>query len=134
VVYLAEELVHNLVFKPANAASESPCAEALFLWLVHLLTSPEWETLRPFCPRNYILTACNENPNHWAKMLSARLRKEEPLKDAQPRVPPVTQKRSKKGTSQSGTVNLSNVDQKLQEHGWGPVGTWDSRPLGIASS
>ncbi|OQD74806.1 hypothetical protein PENDEC_c009G00787 [Penicillium decumbens] len=134
VVYLAEELVHNLVFKPANAASESPYAEALFLWLVHLLTSPEWETLRPFGPRNYILTACNENPNHWAKMLSARLRKEEPLKDTQPRVPPVTQKRSKKGASQSGTVNLSNVDQKLQEHGWGPVGTWDSRPLGIASS
>lgn len=133
VVYLAEELVHNLVFNAASDFPESAHAEALFLWILHLLTSPEWEILRPFCPRSYILTACSENPNHWAKMLGARLRKEAPSKNAPPTAQPVAQKRSKKGTSQNGTANLSNADQKLREHGWGPVETWDSRPLGIAS-
>lgn len=133
VVYLAEELVHNLVFDAASDFPESAHAEALFLWLLHLLTSPEWEILRSFCPRSYILTACSENPNHWAKMLDARLREEAPSKNAPPIAQPVARKRSKKETSQNGTASLSNADQKLREHGWGPVETWDSRPLGIAS-
>lgn len=131
VVYLAEELVHNLVFNPANDSSNNARAEALYLWILHLLTSPEWEKLRPFCPRTYILIACSENPNQWANMLCARL-EEKPLKGAQPRAQSTSQKRSKKETSQNG-ASLSDVDQKLREHGWGPVETWDSRPLGIAS-
>jgi ribosomal biogenesis protein LAS1 len=132
VVYLAEELVHNLVFNPASDSSSSARAEALYLWILHLLTSPEWEKLRPFCPRTYILTACSENPNHWAKLLGAKLREEKPLKGAPPRAQSASQKLSKKETSQNG-ASLSDVDQKLREHGWGPVETWDSRPLGIAS-
>jgi ribosomal biogenesis protein LAS1 len=133
VVYLAEELVHNLVFSPANDSSNNARAEALYLWILHLLTSPEWEKLRPFFPRTYILIACSENPNHWANMLILCARLEgKPLKGAQPRAQSASQKRSKKETSQNG-ASLSDVDQKLREHGWGPVETWDSRPLGIAS-
>lgn len=132
MVYLAEELVHSLVFNPASDSSESAYAEALFLWLLHLLTSPEWESQQSFFPRSYILAACSESPNHWAKLLSDRLR-EKPQNKASSKAKPAAQKRSKKVSSSNGTASLSDVDQKLREHGWGPVETWDSRPLGIAS-
>ncbi|KAJ5678093.1 uncharacterized protein N7477_003726 [Penicillium maclennaniae] len=132
VVYLAEELVHSLVFNPANESSESAYAEALFLWLLHLLTSPEWESHQSFFPRSYILAACSESPNHWAQLLSDRLR-EIPSRAAPSKAKLAAQKLSKKGSSQNGNASVSDVDQKLREHGWGPVEAWDSRPLGIAS-
>lgn len=132
VVYLTEELVHDLVFNPGNDSSESAHAEALFLWLLHLLTSPEWESQQSFFPRSYILAACSESPNHWAKLLSDRLKEKKTSKKAASRTQSLTQKRSKKGMNQNG-ADLSDVDLKLREHGWGFVETWDSRPLGIAS-
>lgn len=135
VMYLAEELVHSLVFDPANNSSTSAQAEALFLWLIHLLTSSTWEPHRPFCPRSYILTACSEDPNHWAKMLSDRLQEEDHRNEV-PGAQHVSRSRSsKKSSYPNSSIDVhSSMTEKLRQHGWEPVKKWDSRPLGIASS
>lgn len=136
VMHLSEELVHSLVFNPANDSPKSAQAEALFLWMVHLLTSPTWEPHRPFYPRSYVLTACSENPNHWAKLLGDRLREQKYPSDVVPGTQSAAQNRpSKQIASQNGSTAVqSTIVEKLREHGWEPAEKWDYRPLGIASS
>lgn len=128
VMYLSEQLVDTLVFDPANDSPKKAQAEALFFWLEHLLTSPTWEPHRSFCPRSYVLAACSENPNRWAKLLLDRLREHQ---DSTSVLSGTKIQPSKK----SAVHNVqSSVAEKLREYGWEPVEKWDTRPLGIAST
>lgn len=132
VVYLSERLVDTLVFDPANDSLKRAQAETLFLWLEHLITSPTWEPHRSFCPRSYILAACSENPNHWAKLLLDRLREHQ---DSTSVVSGTNTQHSKKSAVYHGSdAAHSSVAEKLREYGWEPVEKWDTRPLGIAST
>ncbi|KAJ5587436.1 uncharacterized protein N7459_003201 [Penicillium hispanicum] len=134
VMYLTEELVHRLVFDTGNDASQSSSAEALFLWLTHILTSTTWESRRPLCPTSYIRGACKENPSHWAQMLEEKLQQQAITNTATSRTRSTFQTRSRDSAPRNGSdVSLSASD-KLREHGWAPVEKWDSRPLGIAST
>lgn len=133
LMYLTEDLVHRLVFDESKNHSENALAEGLFLWLTHILTSPAWDSHRAVCPRSYILSACDETPNHWAQLLKSHLKKHGSSRIGLPSVPHATTSRpSKKRTSVSNPE--SSIAGKLREHGWAPVEKWDSRPLGIASS
>ncbi|KAJ5909115.1 hypothetical protein N7495_001797 [Penicillium taxi] len=128
LTYLTEELIHGLVFaddSPVNAQSE-----ARYEWLSHLLSAPSWESQRHIIPRGYILTACNEHPNHWSKKLGDRLRESEKKTiESQYAAAATSQEKS----VQNGSV-VSDEMVKLREHGWGYIEKWDSRPLGIASN
>lgn len=134
-MYLSEELVHSLAFDQANHSSESAPGEALYLWLVHIFTSTRWEPHRAFCPRSYILTACNENPNYWSKLLAEQLQKHKNWTSAVPGTQPDNQSRmSTQDTSRKSSTESATIAEKLREHGWGPVETWDCQPLGITST
>lgn len=135
VMYLSEELIHALFFDPANESPKSANGETLYSWMAHLLTSPIWESYRPYCPRSYILTACGENPNHWAKLLGDSLREERDGSSLLPKTCSASIPPSKKDTPYNGlTATQSSISDKLREHGWAPVERWDGRPLGIAST
>ncbi|KAJ5527341.1 hypothetical protein N7513_011500 [Penicillium frequentans] len=136
LMYLSEELVHKLVFDVSRESPRDGVAEAYFLWLTHVLTSSSWESQQPYCSRSYILSACDENPNYWAKMLSDRLREHGGVRKNKSSAQRSSQGPSaKKIASQNGDRPvLSGVDKKLLAHGWGPVEKWESRPLGVASA
>lgn len=135
LVYLMEELVHRLVFDTTNDSPRSPLAEALFSWLIHILDSSSWDSYRSFCPTVYIRTACQENPNHWARILGERLQ-EERVTDTITSQPKIASRLGspKTGVSTGSSDVPSSVSERLREHGWTLVEKWDSRPLGIAST
>lgn len=136
LMYLSEELVHRLAFDSANAGPQKPVGEALFLWLIHVLTSSTWASHRPYCPTSYIRSVCQETTNHWGKMLFETLQKQELAN------PATFQPSGGLSTCSSGTKPIGNDlsmlpdsgFEQLREHGWAPVEKWDSRPLGVASS
>ncbi|KAJ5636066.1 uncharacterized protein N7484_009379 [Penicillium longicatenatum] len=136
LMYLSEALVHKLIFDATRESPMDGVAEAYFLWLTHIWTSSSWESQQLYCSRSYILSACDENPNYWAKMLSDRLREREGVRKNKS-----SSRRSSQGSSVKKTAlkngnspMLSGVDEKLLAHGWGPVEKWDSRALGVASA
>ncbi|KAJ5653915.1 hypothetical protein N7490_000918 [Penicillium lividum] len=135
LMYLSEDLVHKLLFDVTRDSPKDAVAEGFFLWLTHILTSASWASHQPYCSRSYILTACDEKPNHWAQMLSDRLREHGGVRKSNS-----TSGRTSKGSSakrsahQNGDRHISGVDEKLLTHGWGPVEKWDSRALGVASA
>ncbi|KAJ5246595.1 Hydroxyacylglutathione hydrolase [Penicillium chermesinum] len=51
LMYLAEVLIHGLVFNPKMSSPQNASAEAVFLWLSHLLASESWESHQALCPR-----------------------------------------------------------------------------------
>ncbi|KAJ5690128.1 hypothetical protein N7462_004520 [Penicillium macrosclerotiorum] len=134
LMLLSEELVHDLVLDPVRDSLTDPRAEALFLWLEHLLTSSSWGSQQSFCPRGYILSICSENPTHWAKMLSGELQKQKSFCEKLS-IDGSMSKDQKNGSSKANIhTSPDNIAEKLWEHGWGPVEKWDSRPLGVTSA
>ena len=135
LLHLIEELVSNLIFDDTKDSNDAQ-AEAIFMWLTHILTSPVWKLHKAFVPYDRILLACNECSNHWAKALGDVLRepgnitkgteKSTFIFDSVPEMIGVSQFDSFDGTSSTAKM--------LQEHGWEPVRKWDSRSLGVAST
>lgn len=132
LLFLSEELVHKLALDPSTESLESTLAEGVFLWLDHLLTSPAWESQRPFLPQGYLLAVCNEHPTHWTKMLGKRLKLQQQDTAAAVSAPQMTANPSSKKRAQPDSVG--GLSEKLQEHGWGLAAQWESRPLGLISS
>lgn len=125
---LSEALVHSLVLDPAKNDPESARAEAIYLWLVHIFTSPSWD--RTYRPRSYILTVCSESPTHWSKLLAEQLREHKDLSSAAPDAQDDAQIcLSRQDASQNSATESADI-VKLREHGWEPVEKWDCRPLG----
>ncbi|KAJ5101866.1 hypothetical protein NUU61_004088 [Penicillium alfredii] len=129
--YLAEDLVNHLAFYNANHDKENPFSEALFLWLVHLLTSPAWKHHRHLCPSSYLLRVCKEQPQYWTKMLGNRLQEENDIANPASSIPSIALNQSSTGTTSDTAFASSDT---LRAHGWGMLEKWDSRPLGIVSS
>ena len=133
LMYLAEDLIHALVFDPKMDSAQNASAEGLFLWLDHILMSQGWESHQAFCPRSYILSACDESPNHWAKLLGKKLRKQASKKaKIEPREVEHSAPSHKREIDTQQTP--SSITQMLGEYGWETVGRWDSRPLGITAT
>jgi ribosomal biogenesis protein LAS1 len=132
LLFLSEELVHNLVLNAATESSMNTQAEGLFLWLEHLLTAPVWELQRPSFPRDYILAVCNAQSTHWTRILAEKLQLQQQDTTAVMSHTQITASTSPKMLAQPAAVE--NFSRKLQEHGWGFAEKWDSRPLGITSS
>ena len=131
LMHFTEELVHRLVFGQSMDSPENALAEGIFLWLIHLLTSPTWNSQQALCPRSYLLSACDENPTHWGNILSARLREHDSKTRASSASHPAPSGPSKQA-SLNDSMESSIADQ-LREHGWAPVEKWDNRPLGAIS-
>lgn len=132
LMYLAEDLIHGLVFNPTMESSQNASAEAMFLWLTHLLTSQTWESHQPFCPRSYILSACDESPNHWAKLLGQKLQNSGSKKSKVEPKKNFTKAIGRNGADAQSTP--SSITQLLGDYGWETVGKWDSRPLGVTAT
>ena len=128
--HFTEELANKLAFEPGNVSSTNAYAEALYLWLNHLSTSPPWAIHQPYFSHSYVNTACEQSSTHWTKMLSKDLKKEGDFK-AKPNPLDVSSK--KKALSKNSTDVEANTTRKLRACGWEPLEKWDSRPLGISS-
>lgn len=130
LVHFAEELVNKLVFNSSNDTSSNTYAESLYLWLSHLSTSSPWRIYLPFLPRSYIISACEQSPSHWARLLKKDLETKGVTKLA----PTTIGISSRKKTSpRSDNHHEDSISTKFGGHGWKPLQKWDSRPLGISS-
>lgn len=129
LMHLAEQLVFRLVFDQRTESPQSALGEGIFLWLIHLLTSPAWDSQQALCPRSYLLGACDKNPTHWGQMFSTCLREHDSKTRAFSASHPAP---SRDSASLNDSMESSIADQ-LREHGWAPVEKWDNRPLGAVS-
>ncbi|CAG8930994.1 unnamed protein product [Penicillium salamii] len=132
--HLTEDMVNDLAFNTKDA-STNPHSEALYLWLVHILTSPTWEFHRQSCPHSYVLQACDGSPHHWTTLLAEQVKKQAKKTSALPVARSGAQTRvSKPQTRPQSQGNTTQLSEKLLAHGWGLLEQWDSRPLGVASN
>ncbi|KAJ5279544.1 hypothetical protein N7478_004916 [Penicillium angulare] len=135
LTYLSEDLVHSLFVDATKVSPKNASTEALFLWLTHIMTSSAWEIYQPHCPRSYILSSCDENPNYWTKLLTDRLRKHGGVRRIKTSSRNSHETPAKKATRQNGDqAPSSSVDKTLAGFGWEPVQKWDSRALGVAAT
>ncbi|KAJ6144865.1 Hydroxyacylglutathione hydrolase [Penicillium chermesinum] len=125
LMYLAEVLIHGLVFNPKMSSPQNASAEAVFLWLSHLLASESWESHQALCPRSYILSACDESPNHWAKLLGEQLRKQGHKKAKTVSNPKTVNLPSSKKNGVNTPNAPSSTTQMLAEYGWETAEKWD---------
>lgn len=130
-MYLTEDLANNLAFNATNDLSSNTYAEAIFLWLDHILHSASWETRRGLYPHSYILRVCDGSSGHWAKILKERLR-EKTETTSRPTAARSTPNLTPKDNAARPIAN-AGITAELLEHGWGFLEKWDSRPLGVAS-
>ncbi|OJJ51020.1 hypothetical protein ASPZODRAFT_127016 [Penicilliopsis zonata CBS 506.65] len=79
---LVEEMVNDLVFASSdnnnnNKVDPEDSRNDLYMWLDHILSSPEWESARRVLSRGYLDAAC-KNPGYWTDRLR-RLNTRDPL-------------------------------------------------------
>lgn len=125
-MYLTEALVDDLAFNESDDTPRNAHAEALFLWLDHVSSSPFWVSYRGMYPRSYVLRACEESSGHWAKMLSAKLQQPQEESNA------VSVHGQKLANPAHNRPSDAASFAELRQHGWGLLEKWDSRPLGTA--
>lgn len=135
LMYLTEDLVNELAFNSANNLSSNALAEALFLWLDHILNSTFWEHHRRFVAHGYILRVCDGTSGHWTKMLNERLRERggtigTPFAGRSISQNLASKSHAAKAVTADASVGMAG---ELHKHGWGFSEKWDSRPLGMAS-
>ncbi|KAJ6037044.1 Hydroxyacylglutathione hydrolase [Penicillium herquei] len=135
LTYLCEDLVHSLLFDATKDSQKNASAEALFLWLTHILSSFPWASYQQYCPRAYILSACDETATYWAKMLSDRLKEHGGVRKSKSSRRSSLRSAVKNSTLSNANSDASSIiDEKLSAHGWAPVERWDSRALGVAAT
>lgn len=130
--HFAEELVNRLAFDPAIESPQNAYAEALYSWLNHISTSSIWGIYRPFFPRSYVLSVCEQCSSHWTQALSKELEKKGKATKATP-ITSGNSFKSKRTSSKSSMPVEANITSKLSGHGWEHLQKWDSRPFGISS-
>ncbi|RAK99490.1 rRNA-processing protein LAS1 [Aspergillus ibericus CBS 121593] len=119
---LAEEMVNVLAFSGSKNLTSDPHLEGTYMWLDHILRSPEWESRGRLLSHAYILAVCKQSSNHWTTLLGESIREKNPSA-------------AKVSASRSKTAELKQTDADLKEltkFGWETVDSWDTRPLGIA--
>lgn len=132
--HLTEDMVNDLAFNTKDA-STNPHSEALYLWLVHILTSTTWEFHRQSCPHSYVLQACDGSPHHWTTLLAEQVKKQTKKTSELPVARSNAQTRvSKPQTRPQSQGTTTQLSEKLLAHGWGLLEQWDSRPLGVVAS
>ncbi|PYI08967.1 glyoxylase [Aspergillus sclerotiicarbonarius CBS 121057] len=125
---LAEELVNVLAFAGSKNLKGDPHLEGTYLWLDHILQSPEWESRGRLLSHAYILAVCEQSSNHWTALLGESIR--EKSGQAAEKVSASSQSKTESGLKRAEDADL----KELKKFGWDTVDTWDTRPLGIHSS
>ncbi|GLA41308.1 rRNA-processing protein las1 [Aspergillus niger] len=127
---LTEEMVNVLAFSGSKNVKSDPQLEGLYMWLDHILQSPEWGSRRRLLSHAYLLAVCEQSSNHWTTLLKESLQQR-----TDPLVPSKQTSTSKKQSKKdgSGLKRTSDADdlKELKKFGWETVDTWDTRPLGI---
>ncbi|KAL3486638.1 Las1-like-domain-containing protein [Aspergillus germanicus] len=119
-VTMADELAFTTSPEPKKGAY----CDATFKWLDHILRSPQWESSRRTISTSYIVTLCEERPNHW----TALLKKSIGTKDNSS--PNITYSENISTHRSSEDDSIPDIDEDLKmlsHHGWGTPDTWDSR-------
>ncbi|GKZ22909.1 rRNA-processing protein las1 [Aspergillus brasiliensis] len=127
---LTEEMVNALAFSGSKNVQGDPQLEGLYMWLDHILQSPEWGSRRRLLSHAYLLAVCEQSSNHWTALLKESL--QERTDDVVPRTQTSTSKKQSKKAG-SGLKRTADADdlKELKKFGWETVDTWDTRPLGI---
>ncbi|BCR99571.1 rRNA-processing protein LAS1 [Aspergillus luchuensis] len=127
---LTEEMVNVLAFSGSKNVKSDPQLEGLYMWLDHILQSPEWGSRRRLLSHAYLLAVCEQSSNHWTALLKESLQQR--TDDLAPKKPASTSKKQSKKDG-SGLKRTADADdlKELKKFGWETVDTWDTRPLGI---
>ncbi|KAE8385131.1 glyoxylase [Aspergillus alliaceus] len=128
---LTEVMADGLAFA-RSATKESAQSEGIYMWLDHILSSPQWESKRRLLSLAYVLSVCEQNSNHWTDMLKVTIRNEDNDWSSIP-ADQVGLPGKDKVAPQSLQTGMSDLDS-LKNMGWEVVDTWESRPLGIYRS
>ncbi|RDH37825.1 Las1-like-domain-containing protein [Aspergillus welwitschiae] len=128
---LTEEMVNVLAFSGSKNVKSDPQLEGLYMWLDHILQSPEWGSRRRLLSHAYLLAVCEQSSNHWTTLLKESLQQR--TDDLAPSKQSSTSKKQSKKDG-SGLKRTADADdlKELKKFGWETVDTWDTRPLGIA--
>ncbi|KAE8377329.1 Las1-like-domain-containing protein [Aspergillus bertholletiae] len=126
---LVEAMVDVLAFA-GSATKEDAYCEGAYMWLDHILCSSQWESKRRLLSFAYVLSACEQNSNHWTDMLKVRIR------DMDNNLPGSHVGQGElsgkdRNTPQCLHTGTSHDLDSLESMGWEVVDTWDCRPLGI---
>ncbi|EHA28015.1 hypothetical protein CBS63078_4388 [Aspergillus niger] len=127
---LMEEMVNVLAFSGSKNVKSDPQFEGLYMWLDHILQSPEWGSRRRLLSHAYLLAVCEQSSNHWTTLLKESLQQR--TDDLAPSKQSSTSKKQSKKDG-SGLKRTADADdlKELKKFGWETVDTWDTRPLGI---
>ncbi|PWY94288.1 glyoxylase [Aspergillus sclerotioniger CBS 115572] len=123
---LAEELVNVLAFSDSRNLKNDPHLEGTYMWLDHILRSPEWESRGRLLSHAYILAVCEQSSNHWTALLGETI--QEKSGQTAGKVSASSQSKTESGLKR--TEDAEDL-KELKKFGWETVDTWDTRPLGI---
>ncbi|RDK36866.1 glyoxylase [Aspergillus phoenicis ATCC 13157] len=124
---LTEEMVNVLAFSGSKNVKSDPQLEGLYMWLDHILQSPEWGSRRRLLSHAYLLAVCEQSSNHWTTLLKESLQQR--TDDLAPSKQSSTSKKQSKKDG-SGLKRTADADdlKELKKFGWETVDTWDTRP------
>ncbi|KAL1966856.1 hypothetical protein VTN77DRAFT_3821 [Rasamsonia byssochlamydoides] len=128
---LTEEMVNEIAGPNDSDVKNDPYKEGIYMWLDHILQAKTWEIHRRRLPLSYMLAACEDNPNHWTKLLMTLLQNasvdvEIPqIRDSSPDENSATE-------AETAADSVGGDWDELKEYGWESLDKWTSRPLGVA--
>ncbi|KAF9894487.1 rRNA-processing protein las1 [Aspergillus nanangensis] len=131
---LVEEMVDVLAFRGSSDGKIGARCEGIYLWLDHIIASPEWQSRRQLLSTAYVRSVCQEKPNPWTTLVKTTLCK---VDLEVPRTPVDgagnQADKSENGSEDATTIGQSTTEdlRELEKFGWNIVDTWDSRPLGV---
>ncbi|PYH93679.1 glyoxylase [Aspergillus ellipticus CBS 707.79] len=128
---LTEEMVNILAFSNQKNTKNDPRCEGIYMWLDHILGSPEWESRRRLLSYAYLRAVCEQSPNHWTGLLKESVQKDS-SSDLASRIPAAgkKQQQSKTRSKAKQAENAAVADDltELKKYGWETVDSWDTRP------
>ncbi|KAF7589193.1 rRNA-processing protein las1 [Aspergillus hancockii] len=127
-------LTEAMVDALGSATKDSARCEGIYMWLDHILGSTQWGSKRRLLSFVYVLSACEQNSNHWTDILKERIQKGDNdftgIPESEGKL--FDRGSGKDNAAPQGLHTGTNDDMKtLKSLGWEVVDTWDSRPLGI---
>jgi len=123
----------NEIARPIDSdVRNDPYKEGIYMWLDHMLRAKTWETHRRRLSFSYMLAVCEDNPNHWTKLLSTLLRNTS-MDVNIPRTHESSHDEQATTDTKRAADSLGGDDwDGLKAYGWESLDKWTSRPLGVA--
>ncbi|PWY67203.1 glyoxylase [Aspergillus heteromorphus CBS 117.55] len=119
---LTEELVNIVAFSNSKDTKNDPFCEGIYMWLDHILTSPEWESRRRLLSYTYIDAVCAQSSNHWTALLKESVQNG-PSRDPASLIPATRQqpKKAKAGAKRTENAAVADDLKELKKYGWETV-------------